>query len=192
MPLDEYSSLLCTAALPYTAEPAAYQYCGTGRIPYTGSRTTYRVDNNPGVVLMLDTNIIMDVCDDGEFAQHVRQCVGPGRHEIIISSSVIKELERHGLGMQVMPAILRTRLGIQSITFDEVSEDERRMSKMLEAKHDLLHHGDSEILAFVYEHGFVLVTCDNGLTAVARNVGVKCINPCTKGRRARGRRRTGR
>ena len=146
------------------------------------------MDNNPGVVLMLDTNIIMDVCDDGEFAQHVRQCVGTGRHEIVISSSVIKELERHGLGMQVMPAILRTRLGIQTITYDEVSEVERRVSKLLEKRHDLLHRGDSEILSFAYARGFVLVTCDNGLTAVARDVGVKCINPCTKGRRARMRR----
>ena len=152
---------------------------------------TYRVDNNLGVVLMLDTNIIMDVCDDGEFAQHVRQCVGTGQHEIVINSRVIRELERHGLGMQVMPAILRTRLGIHTITYDKVSEDERRMSKLLEAKHDLLHRGDSEILAFAHVRGFVLVTCDNGLTAVARNIGVKCINPCTKGRRAR-RRRAGR
>ena len=149
---------------------------------------TYHVDKNLGVVLMLDTNIIMDVCDDSEFAGHVRQCIGPGQHEIVISSRVIKELERHGLGMQVMPAILRTRLGIHTITYDEASEGERRMSKLLEAKHDLLHRGDSEILSFTYARGFVLVTCDNGLTSVARNVGVKCINPCTKGRQARLRR----
>ena len=115
-------------------------------------------------------------------------CIGAGQHEIIISSRVIKELERHGLGMQVMFAILRTRLGIQTITFAEVSEVERRVSKLLEKRHDLLHRDDSEILAFTYAREFVLVTCDNGLTVVARDVGVKCINPCTKGRRARRRR----
>ena len=169
-------------------------YDESGQIPYTNPRMTHSVDKNGrelGAMLALDTNIIMDVCDDGEFAQHVRQCVGTGQHEIVISSSVIKELERHGRGMQVMPAILESRLGIQSITFDKVSEDERRIAKLLEAKHDLLHRGDSEILAFAYERGFVLVTCDNGLTTVARTIGVKCINPCTKGKRAR-RRKSGR
>lgn len=146
------------------------------------------MDKSHGAVLVLDTNIIMDVCDDSEFAQHVRQCFGTGQHEIVVNSRVIRELERHKLGLQVMPAILKTRLGIASITFDEVSEGERRLAKRLEGEYDLLHRGDSDILAFAYERGFVLVTCDDGLTSVARDVGVKCINPCTKGRRARMRR----
>lgn len=152
----------------------------------------YLVDKNSlGNVFSLDTNIIMGVCDDGEFAEHVRQCIGGGPHEIIISSSVIRELERHGWGMQVMPTILKTRLGTTSITYDKVSEGERRLAKRLEDEYDLLHRGDSDILAFAYERGVVLVTCDNGLTSVARSVGVKCVNPCTKGQRAR-RRRAGR
>ena len=163
------------------------------RITYTNSRVVYCVDKtkNLGVVLMLDTNIIIKVCDNNSFAEHVRWCVRTGSHEIVISSSVIKELERHGLSMQFMPAILRTRLGIESITYGTVSKDERKMSRLLEDRHSTLHRGDSEILAFAHARGFVLVTCDNGLTAAARDVGVKCINPCTKGRRDMLR-RTGR
>ena len=84
-----------------------------------------------------------------------------------------------------------SRLSTQFVRFDEVSEDERSVAELLEAMHDLLHRGDREILAFACVRGFVLVTCDNGLTAVAREMGVKCINPCMNGRGPAEARRAG-
>ena len=131
-----------------------------------------------GAALTLDTNVIIRMCDDDKFAAHVVRCIGSGAHDVIINSRAVSELERHGLSMKMVPAVLGARLGIDAITYDVVSDDERRGAAWLEKRHETLHRGDSDILAFAHVRGLVLVTCDNGLVRAARDVGVKCINPC--------------
>lgn len=138
-----------------------------------------------GATFTLDTNVIIRACDDNAFAEKTRLCLGSDASEIIINSQAVSELERHGLSMKIIPTILESRLRVKNVTYDAVSESERKGATILEQKHKTLHRGDSSILAFAHARGLVLMTCDNGLVKAARDTGVKCINPNTKGRGVR-------
>lgn len=135
-----------------------------------------------GATFVLDTNVVIRACNDRQFAQRVRWCMGASTSEIVINSKVESELMRHGLSMKIIPAILKDRLQVDDIIYDAISRDEHQDAKWLEEKNETLHRGDSDILAFAYVRGLVLLTCDKGLVKAARDVNVKCINPDTKGR----------
>ena len=148
-----------------------------------------RKNNDYGATFVLDTNVILRAIDDGRFAEHARDCLaskGSSASEILIPSKVVSELERHSVNTMFLSAVLSSKLGIDSIVFDTATHAEGKGAKWLEGRHETLHRGDSEILAFTHARGHVLVTCDKGLLVAARDVGVRCINPDARKRRDGG------
>ena len=137
---------------------------------------------NYGATFVLDTNVVIRACEDKKFAQHVRMCMGSSASDIVINSKVESELVRHGLSMSIVPVILKANLNVDDIQYHVISDKERDGAKWLEQRHETLHRGDSDILAFAHTQGFVLLTSDAGLITAARDIGVKCINPDTRKR----------
>ena len=97
--------------------------------------------------------------------------------EILISETVLFEMEKQGLSVEQITTKLIQRLGA-NVTVSDMTTDDHILAKELASKFGTeIHWPDNLILAFAIKRGATLISCDKKLISVCRKLGHDCINP---------------
>ena len=97
--------------------------------------------------------------------------------EILISETVLFEMEKQGLSVEQITTKLIQRLGA-NVTVSDMTTDDHILAKELASKFGTeIHWPDNLILAFAIKSDATLISCDKKLISVCRKLGHDCINP---------------
>ena len=125
----------------------------------------------------LDTCFLRRITENPNYLNAVQARFDFTGTEILISETVLFEMEKQGLSVEQITTKLIQRLGA-NVTVSDMTTDDHILAKELASKFDTeIHWPDNLILAFAIKRGATLISCDKKLISVCRKLGHDCINP---------------
>ena len=125
----------------------------------------------------LDTCFLRRITENPNYLDAVQARFDFTGTEILISETVLFEMEKQGLSVEQITTKLIQRLGA-NVTVSDMTTDDHILAKELASKFGTeIHWPDNLILAFAIKRGATLISCDKKLISVCRKIGHDCINP---------------
>ena len=125
----------------------------------------------------LDTCFLRRITENPNYLDAVQARFDFTGTEILISETVLFEMEKQGLSVEQITTKLIQRLGA-NVTMSDMTTDDHILAKELASKFGTeIRWPDNLILAFAIKRGATLISCDKKLISVCRKLGHDCINP---------------
>ena len=125
----------------------------------------------------LDTCFLRRIAENPNYLNALQARFDFTGTEILISETVLFEMEKQGLSVEQITTKLIQRLGA-NVTVSDMTTDDHILAKELASKFGTeIHWPDNLILAFAIKRGATLISCDKKLISVCRKLGHDCINP---------------
>ena len=126
----------------------------------------------------LDTCFLRRITENPNYLDAVQARFDFTGTEILISETVLFEMERQGLSVEQITAKITQCLGANVIVSD-MTTDDHILAKELASKFGTeIHWPDNLILAFAIKRDATLISCDKKLISVCRKcTSHECINP---------------
>ena len=133
--------------------------------------------NQDTVKCALDTCFLRRITENPNYLDAVQARFDFTGTEILISETMLFEMEKQGLSVEQITTKLIQRLGA-NVTVSDMTTDDHILAKELASKFGTeIHWPDNLILAFAIKRGATLISCDKKLISVCRKLGHDCINP---------------
>ena len=134
--------------------------------------------NNNTVKSAPDTCFLRRITENPNYLDAIQARFDFTGTEILISETVVFEMEKQGLSVEQITAKFMQRLGA-NVTVSDMTTDDYILTKELASKFGTeIHWPDNIILAFAIKRDATLISCDKKLISVCRNhVSHDCINP---------------
>ena len=124
----------------------------------------------------MDTCAIINICENPNIASLLACRIDFGNSPVYLNSVTVHEAKKKGFELDEIISILKMRLGV-SVLYEPVTASMYSDASALERNHDMLHWGDSQILAFNISKSATLITCDRNLVKAAGAAGSNAVNP---------------
>ena len=124
----------------------------------------------------LDTCAIISICENSNVASLLACRIDFEDSPVYLNSVTVYEAKKKGFEQDEITSVLEARLGVP-ILYEPVTSEMRDNAEILEHNHNMLHSGDSEILAFNISKSATLISRDKDLVTAAGDAGSDAINP---------------